>query len=221
MLAGEAVIAIWNGIEEDARADFYEWHDTEHMPERVGIPGFLRGRRFIAADGATVPEFFTLYEAASFPVLQGQDYANRLNNPTPWTRRVTARFRDTARSLARVVESRGPGMAGIMLTLRFAAEGADFGAVRRLLVAAVDAPRVTGAHLCVTDLEASGVPTTESANRTDITSPPGGIILVEATDAAALAPLFPESALATCGIAPVRRGLYRLEYVRAKTAFAA
>jgi hypothetical protein len=57
MLAGEGVIAIWNGI---APAAFYDWH----MPQRVGIPGFRRGRRTIAADTATHPEFFTLYETA-------------------------------------------------------------------------------------------------------------------------------------------------------------
>lgn len=63
MLAGEAVVAIWNGIAPEGRAEFYEWHLHEHIPERVGIPGFKRGRRYIAADPATQPEFFTLYEA--------------------------------------------------------------------------------------------------------------------------------------------------------------
>ena len=40
MLAGEAVVAIWNGIEPEAREQFYDWHVNEHMPERAGIPGF-------------------------------------------------------------------------------------------------------------------------------------------------------------------------------------
>ena len=35
------------------------------MPERVGIPGFKRGRRYIAVDGGTRPEYFTLYETES------------------------------------------------------------------------------------------------------------------------------------------------------------
>jgi hypothetical protein len=220
MLAGEAVVAIWNGIAEEARADFYAWHDTEHMPERVGIPGFLRGRRYVAADAETAPEFFTLYEVVSFPVLQGQDYANRLNDPTPWTRAVTARFRDTARALARVVASHGPGIGGMMLTLGFSADTAALDPLRRLLAEAAAAPRVTGAHLCLTDAEASGVRTAESAARTDITDPPGAVILLEATDAEALAPLFQDAALLRSGArAPLRRSLYRLEYVRAKTAF--
>ena len=62
-LAGQAVVAIWNGIAPEGRTEFYEWHNREHMPERVGIPGFRRGRRYIAKYGT--PEFFTLYEADS------------------------------------------------------------------------------------------------------------------------------------------------------------
>ncbi len=220
MLAGEAVVAIWNGIAEGCRADFYAWHISEHMPERAGIPGFLRGRRYMAADAETAPEFFTLYEVVSFPVLQGQDYANRLNDPTPWTRKVTAQFRATARALARVVASHGPGMGGMMLTLGFSADATALDPLRRLLAEAAVAPRVTGAHLCLTDAKASGVRTTESAERTDITDPPGAVILLEATDAEALAALLPDAALLRSGaLAPIRRGLYRLEYLRANTAF--
>lgn len=57
MLASE--IAIRNGISDEGLADFYAWHLTEHIPERVGISGFLRGRRFRAADDKTHPEFIT------------------------------------------------------------------------------------------------------------------------------------------------------------------
>ena len=97
MLAGEAVVAIWNGIAPEAREQFYDWHTNEHMPERVGIPG---GRRYVAADADTFPTFFTLYETDTMQVLQGSDYANRLNDPTPGTKATTAQFRDTARALS-------------------------------------------------------------------------------------------------------------------------
>src|SRR5262245_5049780 len=61
-LAGDGAICIWNDIADESRDDFYAWHLTEHMPERTAIPGFRRGRRYIACDAATRPEFFTLYE---------------------------------------------------------------------------------------------------------------------------------------------------------------
>ncbi|MGH7102452.1 MAG: hypothetical protein ACREFJ_08645 [Acetobacteraceae bacterium] len=219
MLAGEAVVAIWNGIAEDVRDDFYAWHDLEHMPERAGIPGFLRGRRYIAADSGTAPEFFTLYEATSLPVLTGADYANRLNEPTEATRRVTRKFRDTRRAIARVIASHGPGVGGALLTVGFAGAEATHGALMQLAYDTAAAPRVTGAHLCVTDARASGVKSGESAGRTDISAPPALFFLIEATDIAALAGLLADAALRAVGAGALRRGFYRLEYLRGKTAF--
>ena len=52
------------------RIESYELHNREQMPERVGIPGFGRGRRYIAKHGT--PEFFILYEADSAEVLSGR-----------------------------------------------------------------------------------------------------------------------------------------------------
>jgi hypothetical protein len=221
MLAGEAVVAIWNGITPEARAEFYAWHQSEHMPERVGIPGFRRGRRYIALDAATHPEFFTLYEADALPVLQGSDYANRLNAPTPWTRAVTVHFRDTARGLARVLESVGPGAGGVLLTLRFDADAAATDALRAAVRDAACAPRITGAHLCLADDAASGVRTTETKGRTDIQPPPTWFALIEATDAEALRGIMSDATITAAGArGPFLRGLYRLEFQRTKTAFA-
>jgi hypothetical protein len=221
MLAGEAVVAIWNGIAPEGQAAFYDWHLHEHIPERVGIPGFLRGRRYASADAATHPAYFTLYEAATFQVLQSCDYTNRLNDPTKLTRSTTAHFRDTARALARVLTSHGPGMGGLMLTLRFAGAPSDGAALAEAVRAASRASRITGAHLCCADDAASGVGTAESKGRTDIQAPPGWFALVEATDAAALAGILPQAAVLSAGVpGDVQRGLYRLEYTRTKTAFA-
>jgi hypothetical protein len=219
MLAGEAVVAIWNGISEAGRANFYEWHLAEHMPERVGIPGFVRGRRFRAADAATRPEFFTLYEAASMQVLQGADYTGRLNAPTEWTKRSVADFLETSRGLARVVESVGPGVGGAMLTVRFTAVPDAREAIAALVRAAARTPRVCGAHLCVADAAASGVETEEKRGRADLQPPPAWFALVEATDAAALAGALPDAALIAAGAAAPVRGTYLLEHLRTKTAW--
>ncbi len=221
MLAGEAVVAIWNGIEPAARDEFYDWHIAEHMPERVGIPGFRRGRRYIAADAATHPEFFTLYEVDTMPVLQGADYTGRLNDPTPWTQTTTAKFTDTFRALSRVLISHGPGMGGAMLTIRFDCDDQHVDAVRAMVRAAAQARRVTGAHLCMGDRAASLVRTTETKERSDIQPPPSCFIMVEATGTEALGDILLDRALLGAGATgPFFRGVYRLEYTRVKTAFA-
>ena len=222
MLAGEAVVAIWHGIEPEAREPFYDWHVNEHMPERVGIPGFRRGRRYAAADTQTQPEFLTLYEADAMPVLQGIDYASRMNDPTPLTRATTSKFIDTFRALARVLVSHGPGMGGALLTIRFECDDQALIAVRAMVRAASQARHVTGAHLCRSDRAASLVRTIETTDRADLRPPPGCFILVEATEPEALADILLERALLGAGaMGPFTRGVYRLEYVRMKTAFAA
>jgi hypothetical protein len=220
MLSGHGVVAIWNGITEEGRAQFYDWHLHEHMPERVGIPGFCRGRRYRAVDASTQPEFFTLYEVDTFEVLQGQDYANRLNAPTPWTKKATAHFRDTSRGLARVLASTGPGPGGLIATLRFRVtsgkEDAARTALGALMAEIVALQAVTGAHLCRADDDASGVKTAESKGRTDIQAPPNWFVLIEACGADALAePIRRVSAAA--GVEQPVVGRYAHEYTRLKT----
>lgn len=217
MLAGEAVVAIWNGIAPGAEDEFQRWHTLEHIPERVGIPGFRRGRRYAALGAATHPAFFTLYEVDTMQVLQGQDYANRLNAPTPWTRSTTAQFRDTARALARVIASHGPGMGGALLTIRL--DIADPAPLLDRLTRMAALTRICGVHLCEADRESSEVRTAESKDRTDIQAPPAWFVMVEAAGAEALDGVLPDADLAQAGAGRVTRGLYGLEYVRGKTAW--
>jgi glutathione S-transferase len=224
-LAGQGVVAIWHDIVPEARADFYEWHNREHIPERVGIPGFLRGRRYVALDAR--PEFFTLYETAGPQVLDGADYLERLNHPTPWTRRAVLGFRQTSRSLCRVALSLGTGQGGFLVTLRYeVAEGREEEQRRwlchRALPELADRPGVAGAHLCLADRAASAIMTEEKRGR-EVAAVPGWVILVEGgaepalLDAACQAAL-PEAALVAAGaVLPVARGLYQLQYSRVKT----
>ena len=171
MLAGEGAVAIWNGIAEAGRAEFYAWHLHEHMPERVGIPGFVRGRRYRAADKATQPEFFTLYETSSFQVIQGIDYLSRLNDPTEWSRATTAHFQATTRSLTRVGASHGVGSGGALMTIRFDIADDAVRAVEPRLTSQLEAvaqmPRISGAHLLSSDAGVSSQSTAESKGRTN------------------------------------------------------
>lgn len=190
MLCGQGVVAIWNDITDAGRAEFYAWHVGEHMPERIAIPGFLRGRRYRAIDRQTRPEFFTLYELETFSVTTSQDYLGRLNAPTPWTKKATAAFRNTSRGLGRVLASIGPGPGGVLATIRFGlasdsnqtAQSALIDLMRKV----AQLPMVTGAHLVATDAEASAVKTAESKDRTDIQAPPNWFAMVEACTAASL-----------------------------------
>jgi hypothetical protein len=224
MLAGEGAVAIWNDISEAGRAEFYAWHLHEHMPERVGIPGFLRGRRYRAADAATQPEFFTLYETSSFQVLQGSDYLARLNDPTDWTRAATAHFQTTTRSLTRVVASHGVGSGGAMLTVRFdIADEAVDDVVPRLtsaLEAAARLPRISGAHLLGSDAGMSRQSTAESKDRKDLQAPARWVLVLEACDTDAFGPALAQLR-ESAELRDAAVGRYLHEYTRLKTAWQA
>jgi hypothetical protein len=75
----------------DVAADeFHDWYDTEHVPERLGVPGFLNAERWI---GSTNPKSsVALYDLDNVGVLQSAPYlAVGGANGSPWTRRVTGR----------------------------------------------------------------------------------------------------------------------------------
>jgi hypothetical protein len=203
-LAGEGVVAIWNGIRPEGRAEFFEWHSREHMPERVGIPGFLRGRRYIALEAH--PEFFTLYETQTTAVLTGADYLARLNSPTPWTRTATAAFTDTSRSLCRVALSLGPGEGGLMMTWRL--DNPPKNDLQSVLARVVESKGVCGMHYCIADREGSGIQTEEKKGRPAVGVPAFVVMIEGGGDRAQLEAACSEIVFDQ----PVERGLYQLQY---------
>ena len=221
-LSGLGVVTIWHDLLPEAKDNFYEWHNREHMPERVGIPGFRRGRRYIALQGT--PEYFNLYEADSPEVLSGQDYLQRLNAPTPWTREVVASFRNVVRGICRVLYSAGVGQGAVMLTLRFdVPQDALAGIVRLLrqqvLPAIADLRGITGVHLCRADEDGSRVETAEKKARTDGTAIPRWILLVEGISARAVEAATQQVRTAMAAHAAVTdldQAVYLLEYQRCK-----
>jgi len=225
-LAGEGAVAIWHDIAPEGRDAFYAWHGEEHMPERVGIPGFLRGRRYVAIEAEE--EFFNLYEAHSPQVLAGTDYRTRLDAPTPWTTATVKHFRRVSRSICAVAATFGRAQGGVMATVRY--DVAEDGAAdhrralrERVLPSVAGLPGVAGAHLLVADAEASAVDNAERKARGEPNLVPRWIVLVEGWgDEAPFAALCRgevAARLAEAGAGQARLGLYRLQASRAKTAW--
>ena len=108
---------MWWEVPPEVRAEWEEWHSTEHMTERLGIPGFLRGTRWVAESGK--PSYFVCYEVADLGIITSGPYLERLNNPSPWSRRMMPHHRNMVRSLCYVRASSGGGLAGVAATIRF------------------------------------------------------------------------------------------------------
>ena len=116
-MLGKAAIAMWWDVAADVRAEWEDWHTNEHFPERLAIPGFLRGSRWVSGE-----HYFVLYEAESLDVISSGTYLARLNDPTPWSRKMMPHHRNMVRSLCNVKASAGAGLGQYMLTLRSSSE---------------------------------------------------------------------------------------------------
>ena len=116
-LRGTAFLAIWHDIETHGELEFNAWHTREHMPERLGVPGFAAGRRFVDWS-LDRHRYFTLYEARTIDVLGSDAYRARLDAPSEWTRRVQPTFTNFVRGACRTVASSGKGVGGALATIR-------------------------------------------------------------------------------------------------------
>lgn len=164
-----AGVLVWNEVTAEGRDAFYRWHDGEHMPERMAIPGFIRARRYVS-EGRS-PQWFTLYEAASLEVLVSPAYLERLNNPTPATQETLQFFRNTARSVCQLQRAKGTAVGGYAMVLRF--DGLDTSdlsqAANAQAVHALEAVEglvgVVSTSLYGAELSASQIATAESKTR--------------------------------------------------------
>ncbi len=156
---GEGAVAMWWDIAAANRAEFEDWHSHEHFPERMSIPGFLRGSRWASSEGGD--GFFVLYELAAYGTLTSREYLARLNDPTPWSKKMMPLHRNMIRSQCHVVESFGGGIARSLMTLRLSPKQGRAESLRQHLKTLFSRvqlqPGVTGAHLLHTETPNAGV----------------------------------------------------------------
>ena len=116
-LLGNAAMLLSFDVVEDAIVEHDRWHTEEHLPERLSIPGFRRGTRWIAASGR--PRYFVMYEVADLETLESRPYRERLDNPSAWTSRIMPQYRGMTRGLCNVAASAGAGLGGAAILVRF------------------------------------------------------------------------------------------------------
>ena len=89
-------LALWNGISgPDMQAEYEMWHTFEHVPERVGFPGFVEARRYRSI---TQPlRYYTCYWLENAGALATPQYRDVVENPTPWSARMRLHMRDFLR----------------------------------------------------------------------------------------------------------------------------
>lgn len=121
------LMAFWASIRLANQPAYQRWHNTEHIPERVGIDGFLAGRRYRSTTDDE--RFLMYYDTVSPETLVGAPYLAALNRPTPRTTAALRWFEDPVRSVYRwrdafVAADAGVAAAPVLVVVRHAAPDA-------------------------------------------------------------------------------------------------
>jgi hypothetical protein len=112
------ILAIWNDCRAGREAEFDAWFQGEHLLERLAVPGFLFGRRHQAISGSA--GYFNFYLVESPEVLTSKPYLERLDNPTPMTRKIMSEvFLNMNRTVCRRTLRRGGFRGAFAVTARF------------------------------------------------------------------------------------------------------
>jgi len=156
MIAREpGILAIWNDCRRGHEAKFEAWFQREHLLERLAVPGFLFGRRHEAISGSS--GYFIFYLVESPDVLTSKPYLERLDNPTPMTRKIMSEvFLNMNRTVCRQTLRRGSFRGAFAVTVRFNAPP-DPGALKEHLDMVVQDPSVAGGEIW-TALDPAGMP---------------------------------------------------------------
>lgn len=180
-MAGPGFLAIWSDIERHDLPNYLAWLTREHTGERVTTEGFVTARVF-RAERSDIERFFILYDLTSPHVLDGAAYLARLNNPTPWSRRMMPKLGNFIRGGGEIVACQGHGEGSHVLALLMSQIPAEAtGLLPRL--AALDG--VVAARIGATDIARTAVRTAEKDMRRQDASF-GGVLLVEALSEEAL-----------------------------------
>jgi hypothetical protein len=114
----QGILAIWNDCRAGREAEFEAWFQGEHLLERLAVPGFLFGRRHQAISGAC--GYFNFYLVEQPAVLTSKPYLERLDHPTPMTRKVMSEiFINMNRTICHRTLRRGGFRGAYAVTARF------------------------------------------------------------------------------------------------------
>ena len=112
------ILAIFNDCRAGREAEFEAWFQSEHLVERLSVPGFWYGRRHRAISGSS--GYFNFYLVETPDVLTSKPYLERLDHPTPMTHKIMSEvFVNMNRTVCLRTERRGSFRGAYTITARF------------------------------------------------------------------------------------------------------
>ena len=95
---GQAIFLVYTDlVDPKYEEEFNAWYNTQHLPQLLGLPGFLDAARYVATKGG--PKYLAVYELESVEALQTPEFKNR--PIPPWDRRMSPRV--VGKNLTRIV----------------------------------------------------------------------------------------------------------------------
>ena len=186
-LHGKGMLVVFCEVKARDERDFNEWYNREHIDERVNLPGFHRGRRYVAVRGS--PKYLATYECDTVEDLATPGYLALLANQTAWTQAVMAKFTKFSRITLRVQADLAHGVGGALAAVRFTPDPR----ARKPLIdwlkesalpKAIARPGMVGAMAGENDLEVARAPLRSQSLDTPRADEAEWVVLLEGNDAA-------------------------------------
>jgi hypothetical protein len=141
----QGILAIFNDCRAGREAEFEAWFQGEHLQERLAVSGFLFGRRHQAISGSC--GYFNFYVVESPAVLTSAAYLERLDNPTPGTRKVMSEiFINMNRTICMRTLRRGAFRGAYAVIARFN-YSPDLGAMKQLAESLAGDPAIAACEI--------------------------------------------------------------------------
>jgi hypothetical protein len=207
-LAGKGMLLTSMDIDPADEADFNRWYDREHLEERVAIQGFIEARRYVAHVGS--PKYLCLYSTETIDVLDSPAYRARLANPTDWSKRTLARFKNMIRAVARITISRGQGRGAVLGIVRLRPQAGQEEGLRAEMNKRLDPGTLDGIvsmHLIESDAGLSG-PTAEFPSAS--TGSGDWYVLIDGTNPSAISSVLARFTGTAASATQVSSGIYDL-----------
>jgi len=155
----KGILAVWNDCSAQMEACYEHWYKTEHLPERLCIPGFIAANRYEAIEASR--KYFTYYETETQQVLSSPAYLERLESPTELTRAVMPFFTNASRTVCGLSARFGDSMGAKAVTFHWRDKGED---ISELAAELVRLPGVTRTQIWTASAEQTP-PTAEARAR--------------------------------------------------------
>lgn len=118
MTPPRGVLFVASDVDPAHDQDYNRWYDREHVLERVRIPGFVSGTRYVAIDAPK--RYLGLYHTESLAVFGTDAYRQAFLHQTPWSVSNLGRMQAPKRRVCQVLARTGAGQGSALVVIDLA-----------------------------------------------------------------------------------------------------